>query len=188
MNSKLKEIAKLLGIKEDNNNSSKLMDACITQLHKIPYIPYPISLHTIDIIPFKESDDTYTYDVLLGRKEKDRKFCIIGGFVDAGETAEEAAKRELKEEAGLVIDIDNLNYKGTFVIDDERFITSSHKISTSFYDILIDNKCQNIIAGDDIVEVKWFEIQQLFNDYKLIILKKHWNLFETFYNQYWSKK
>ena len=53
---------------------------------------------------------TCGHHVLLGRKPDwpDARYSLLAGFVDAGESIEQAATRELEEEAGVVVDADSV--------------------------------------------------------------------------------
>ena len=155
----------------------------------IPHIPYPVSLATVDIA-------IYNYDkgVLLGKKANSDKLRFIGGFCEPGESHETSAKRETKEECGLDISDElltgqdmnkmlKMEYLGSYFIDDDRYKNSPHKITTSFYKVMVDKKSKPK-AGDDIVEVEWVPIEHLWKHYKEIVHPNHIILMEILFKNF----
>ncbi len=96
--------------------------------------------------------------LLIKRKHEPykNKWAFPGGFVDVDETTETAAKRELKEETGLIAD--DLIQIHTFsdVDRDPRGRT----ISIVYYSEIINENIK-IKAGDDAKEVSWFSLNNL---------------------------
>ena len=81
------------------------------------------------------------------------EWSLPGGFLELGETLEEGAKRELKEETNLNGDV-------------IKFIGNCSHFNSIFGDILllgleikIDNWA-NLVAGDDALEAKLFKIKE----------------------------
>lgn len=145
----------------------------------VPHIPYPVALHTVDIAVLSRevADEGYLWKILLGRKSFSDKFQFFGGFLDPGETAEQGASRELKEECGLEVSPYDLNYLGSFFIDDGRYRNSVHKITTSaFYTIM--NECKECQGQDDIVQAKWFDYNYIRTNYKKVVEPLHWEIIE----------
>ena len=124
------------------------------------------ALPTVDVAIFNED---YS-EILLGRKDNEDKYRFIGGFVDAGETYEQAARREAKEESSL--EITDPEYVCSVVIDDWRYRRERNKITTSLF------KCKKMFGspepGDDILEVRWFKfngdiMEQLVDNHKELL-------------------
>jgi len=112
---------------------------------------------TVDIAILDES----CQKVLLGRKLHESKYRFIGGFVDPTDTSlEMAAMREAREEAGP-LELSNMTYICSELIDDWRYRREDGKIMTSFF------ACNVMFGapepGDDIVEVRWFNLKQFDN-------------------------
>ena len=107
---------------------------------------------TIDVAIF---NDYYT-KILLGRKKKEDKYRLIGGFVQNGESFEKTVVREAYEETHL--QLKDLEYKGSFPIDDWRYRGERDKITTTlFIATIADGKPQ---PDDDIHELKWFDFTE----------------------------
>jgi len=103
---------------------------------------------TVDIII--ETDQGI---VLIERKNYPFGWAIPGGFVDYGETVEEAALREAKEETGMNVDL--LGILGVYS-DPERD-PRQHTISTVFV-----GKAQGMpVAGDDAKRASIFQVEKI---------------------------
>lgn len=117
---------------------------------------YPKVFPTVDIAVVKYHNDRTPY-VLMGRKPTHIGFSFIGGFVDPTDASyEEAALRELREEASVEVD-KNLTYIGSCRIDDSRY-TGEERIVTTFY-------CANYVFGSgcnttEFVESKWITVSK----------------------------
>jgi len=119
--------------------------------------------------------DEYMKNVLLGKKQNEKHFRFIGGFVDINENWETAARREALEETGLEIAI--LKYIGSFVIDDWRYKSEKGNITTSFF---IAKKVFGAIEPmDDIEILEWIEIEKLEKN-KYMIIETHLELLNSF--------
>lgn len=113
---------------------------------------YATAIPTVDIAVM----DKYNKQMLLGRKPGEDKYRLVGGFVQPGETYEEAAVRELKEEAG--IEANDLQPQKSFFIDDWRYKSETNKITTFLY--VVTGWEGTIAPDDDIEELKWFDIDE----------------------------
>jgi 8-oxo-dGTP pyrophosphatase MutT (NUDIX family) len=58
-------------------------------------------------------------EILLLHRTKERYWHLVAGAVEPGETAAQAAKRELWEETGLVADPTDLAWRFTYALADE---------------------------------------------------------------------
>ena len=118
---------------------------------------YPRIDITVDAVVFGEDNDT-TYVLLIQRKKDPFKDCwaIPGGFVDEGETLEQAVVRELEEETS--IQITNLKQLHTF--SDPKRDPRKRIISAAFYTVINKNDV-NPVAADDASNLSWFNINEL---------------------------
>lgn len=110
---------------------------------------YPTAIPTVDVAII-DGDE-----ILLGRKEGEDGYRFVGGFVQPGETYEEAAVRELQEETGLKAN--RLEYVGSYFIDDWRYKSEVNKITTTLF--ITKYYDGRIAPDDDIDELVWFNIE-----------------------------
>ncbi|MBD3407836.1 MAG: NUDIX domain-containing protein [Candidatus Lokiarchaeota archaeon] len=124
--------------------------------------------------------------VLVKRKNEPYKgmWVLPGGFVDYGETVEEAAVREVMEETGLEIKLKAI----LGVYSDPARDPRKHIQSTVFIAQYISG---TPIGGDDAAEAKWFTLEEL---NKVSLAFDHNQIIKDFIDwmnereTYWSKK
>jgi 8-oxo-dGTP diphosphatase len=91
--------------------------------------------------------------VKRGNKPYRGSWCLPTGFAESGESIEEAALRELKEESGIegriisLVDVDS--------------VKSRHYGDLTFITYEVEQTGGNPIAGDDATQVKYFPIHKL---------------------------
>lgn len=101
--------------------------------------------------------------VLLQKRSANKRFnpnkwALCAGHVDKGETLEVAALREIKEEIGIDININNLIAFG----EREFSIKPSNSHITYFYYIKSNlNENEFTIQTEELSEVKWFDIEKI---------------------------
>lgn len=78
---------------------------------------------------------------------------LVGGFVESGETLDEALRREVKEETGLEITSVNYYFNWTDVYENEADGYVSNNIGIHFLAKVEDKEPK---AGDDAEEARWF--------------------------------
>lgn len=111
--------------------------------------------------------------ILLGKRTKEPKYRLVGGFVQPGETFEDAVKREVKEETGL----DNFGYftyLKSFVIDDWRYRGEVDKITSSLF--LLEYLEGTPEPMDDINELRWFPLD---TSIESVIVDEHKEMLST---------
>lgn len=95
--------------------------------------------------------------ILLIRRKNEPfmgQYALPGGFVNVGERVEEAVKREMQEETGLITDIVRLSG----VYSDPERDPRGHTVSL----VYVLKKTGGILcAGDDASEVRCFPFQEL---------------------------
>jgi len=105
--------------------------------------------------------------VVFGLDEKDLKVLLIqrkrdpfagawafpGGFVDVGETPEEAARRELEEETGLT----NVFLEQLYTFGEPDRDPREHVVSVAHY-ALVNVRGKRVRAADDARDARWFPV------------------------------
>ena len=111
--------------------------------------PFP----TADCIIRRPTEDGRTGIVLIWRKNEPVGWAIPGGFVDYGESVEDAVRREMKEETNL--ELEELELLGVYSEPDRdpRF----HTISTVF----TARGAGELDAGDDAARAVVFPLDEL---------------------------
>ena len=108
---------------------------------------------TVDIIIEIEKEDGRQGIVLIKRKYPPYGWALPGGFVDYGESLEQAAVREAKEETSLDIQLQCQMH----TYSDPKRDPRKHTISTVF----IAQAKGNPVARDDAQEIKVFSKDEL---------------------------
>jgi 8-oxo-dGTP diphosphatase len=101
------------------------------------------------------NDDDNNSKILLVRRKNDPfkgMLSIPGGFINVGETAEDAMRREAKEETSLVVE--PIAILGVY--SDPRRDPRMHTLSVTFITRIVQG---NEDAGDDAAALKWVKIE-----------------------------
>ena len=117
---------------------------------------YPHPAVTADCLVFAHTDEGMKLLLIQRKNEPCKgKWAFPGGFMDIDETTVDAARRELKEETGLVVG--DLHRVGIFDAVDrdprERIIT------VAYYMVL--DKPAEVSGLDDAAQAKWFLLTEL---------------------------
>lgn len=114
--------------------------------------------NTADAVIYRRTDNEYEI-LLIQRKNPpfQGKFALPGGFVEYGESVEEACIREVKEETNLDVKIERLI--GVYSKPDRD--PRGHTITAAFLCIPIRNS--NPSGGDDAKNARFFKISEILN-------------------------
>jgi 8-oxo-dGTP diphosphatase len=108
----------------------------------------------VDFIIINDGDNNKSKILLVTRKNDPFKglLSIPGGFINAGETAEDAMRREAKEETSLIVE--PIAILGVY--SDPRRDPRMHTLSVTFITRIVQG---NEDAGDDAAALKWVKIE-----------------------------
>ena len=128
---------------------------------------------TVDTIIQKDAQ------ILFVKRKKDPfkdRLAFPGGFVSEGEKVEDAAKREVKEETSLDVDLDGI----LGVYSDPNRDPRGHIMSTVFIGKISNNNNIEPLAGDDAAAIKWVDLETIdsevfaFHHKKILLDIKKW--------------
>jgi len=118
----------------------------------MPFTPKTPYLTTDGIIEMYE-DDNFKGIVLIERKNEPKGLALPGGFVDVGESVEEALRREMKEETNLDVQISSLLGVYSDPKRDPRFHTASV--------VYVARAQGQPKGGDDAKEAKLYTLEEI---------------------------
>jgi len=140
---------------------------------------------TVDAIIQKDSQ------ILLVKRKKEpfKGYLVLpGGFVNEGERVEDAAKREIKEETSL--DIELIDILGVY--SEPKRDPRGHIMSTVFIGKISKSSDKvDAMAQDDAAAIEWLNLEEVDNarfgfDHKKIILD--YIRWKQFGGTFWSSK
>jgi 8-oxo-dGTP diphosphatase len=111
---------------------------------------YKNPIPTVDVIIQSE------FQILFVKRKKNpfkQYLALPGGFVDEGETVEVAARREVREETFLDVELTDI----LGVYSDPKRDPRGHIMSTVFIGKILDHNKNKAIAGDDASELEWIK-------------------------------
>ena len=116
---------------------------------------YKNPIPTVDTIIDKNSKVLFIKRV---KEPFEGKMVFPGGFIKIGETAEDAAIREVMEETSLEVDLDHI----LGVYSDPNRDPRGHIMSTVFIGkISTNSQNKEPIAGDGASSIKWVDIEDM---------------------------
>jgi 8-oxo-dGTP pyrophosphatase MutT (NUDIX family) len=103
-------------------------------------------------VAFRTANDGF--EVALCLKKREKVWCLPKGLIEEGETVEEAALREVKEETGLDGEIIGRVGEIHYFLKGQRYFKTVH-----FYLIkYVGGSLRN--HGDEVDEVQWFKLSE----------------------------
>jgi 8-oxo-dGTP diphosphatase len=106
--------------------------------------------------------------VLIERRNPPAGYALPGGFVDVGETVEEAARREAREETGLTVDLRSL----LGVYSDPARDPRGHTVSVVYVaeargtPVAGDDAARILVASPDALPPLAFDHDRILADYR----------------------
>ena len=83
-------------------------------------------------------------------------WCSPGGKIEPNESKESAVQRELMEETGITLNVDQFEFLKTVFIRDEQFEYSFHIFRIDFQD-----QRPSIVLNEEHVDYKWLELSEI---------------------------
>jgi len=128
---------------------------------------------------------THKWEALLARRNQEPeigKLVIPGGFVEAHESLEEAAAREVREEVWIDVDINDIQYV-TSSPNVYNFAGNNYHTVDPFFTLELKEKVETILQAEEVAASVWvpldgtFDMEEMaFDSHKkafLAVLKKH---------------
>ena len=141
----------------------------------MPFTPKTPYLTTDGIIELYK-EDTFKGIVLIERKNEPKGLALPGGFVDVGESVEEALIREMQEETNLDVKIVKLLGIYSDPKRDPRF----HTASAVFVVKAQGSPC----AGDDAKEAKLYALEEIPMD---LLVFDHSQILKDYLSQHYTR-
>ena len=98
--------------------------------------------------------------VKRGHEPNKGLWSIPGGLIKLGETTEEAAIREVKEETGLEVSVGAVAGVFNVIIKDSGSKIKYHYVIIDYFGEITGGK---LSPGTDVTDVRWFEFNELNN-------------------------
>ena len=122
-------------------------------------------------------------EILLQLRSDFKKWGVIGGGMEIGETMEETAKRELEEETGLIADslelVDLASGPETY-----RIYPNGDKVYDVTAIYMVTKYHGNLkINDDESLELKWFDINSKVEDDMPDFMKNYWRRIKNIIEQ-----
>lgn len=151
-------------------NSQEFRAGMIYQMQHL----IPRTYEAVDIAMLRMSEDN-DVEVLLARKPLTKRWRFPGGHVEGTELTLTAARREMREETGLVFESDP-KLIGEYLVNDWR-VRDTMK---AFYRTFLYAgwySWGNAMAADDVEETRWFSVRGLtFQKTCNIVVSEHQDL------------
>lgn len=96
--------------------------------------------------------------VLRGQEPSRGKWSIPGGVLELGETVEQAARREVREECGLEIEVSDVVEVSDSIIRDEDGQIRYHYV---LIDVIARYLGGEVTVGSDVEDARWVEDSEL---------------------------
>ncbi|KXU96742.1 NUDIX hydrolase [Acetobacter cerevisiae] len=113
----------------------------------MPSVSRPPIIHIATALIFNDKSQT-----LLVRKKGSRFFMQAGGKIDAQETAVQALARELNEELGITVSLNESDFLGTFTA--EAANEPGHLIQAEVFRMILSTP---VTAQAEIAEALWID-------------------------------